>query len=269
MSKPNDSLKHVKLPGENTQREIIPSRLTDDTHVAELPSMSKDGIISLTEREYKDTTNNFSGYQSDMALRKVYTGFCGVANGSAPNNNSRANRSCYFATIKPLSWSTAWCVKYHLNIHLDNENQLYKSSSTASVINEGQLMKGVYQCMISGAKGYMRAYANFNTINDTSYRPAYYIILHETTETGFNNGCGHKLGVDITDATLPTPVTDYSSGSAVANTPYPRTIEVIIDEAVNCEVTLNNTLEVEADAYEYISNEITEITERVIIVDDI
>lgn len=201
------------------------------------------------ENEFDDTTHNFKGYAGLLEKRKVYTGFCGVANGSSPNNNTRANRSCYFITVKPNSWTSTWSVKYRLSVHLDDENQQYKSSASAGVVYPGKECKGTYECIITGSSGYMRAYSNFNTIQNTSYRPVYYEIIHETTEAGFNAGYGHKIGADITDAYLPVPVIDYSSGSAVANTKYSRSFEVIIIEAVNCEATLNDTLEVEADAY--------------------
>ena len=61
-------------------------------------------------------------------------------------------------------------------------------------------------------------------------------MIHETTSAGYTAGYGHKIGVSLVSSYLPTPVTDYSSGSKVTNVRYPRTIEVILEEAINCTV---------------------------------
>ena len=74
-------------------------------------------------------------------------------------------------------------------------------------------------------------------------------MIHETTSAGYIAGYGHKIGVSLTSSYLPTPATDYSSGSKVTNVRYSRTIEVILEEAINCTVELADTLEVEGDAY--------------------
>ena len=54
MAKPNNSIKHVKLPNENVKREIIPSRLTDDTYVAELPTLTQDSILEIAPTSTTD-----------------------------------------------------------------------------------------------------------------------------------------------------------------------------------------------------------------------
>lgn len=81
-------------------------------------------------------------------------------------------------------------------------------------------------------------------------------MTHGPTEAGHNAGYGFKIGVSLVSSYVPTPVTDYSSGRAVSGTKYFRTIEVIVDEAVNCTVELADVLEVEADArnYDYFAN---------------
>lgn len=201
------------------------------------------------ETSYTDTTNNTSMYKSIGLNKKVYTGVLGVANGSSPNNNTYANQSVYFLTIHPTSWDAQWSIKYRLNIHLDNESQLYKSSSTASTVSVGVYEKGIYDCNWCGTGGAYNTFHMFQSQKNTSYRPIYYHMLHNTTSAGFNAGYGHKIGVSFASSYLPTPVTDYSSGSAIANTKYSRTIEVIVEEAVNCTFELANTLEVEGDAY--------------------
>lgn len=206
-------------------------------------------FIGPLETSYDDTVNNLSMYKAFGGPKKVYTGLCGVANGTSPNNNSYANQSFYFITVHPKTWDSQWSVKYRLNIHLDNESQTYKSSSTASTVSAGLYMKGTYDCNINGTGGTYNTFHFFQSQKNTSYRPIYYHMIHETTSAGYAAGYGHKIGVSFVSAYLPTPVTDYSSGSAVSNTKYPRTIEVIIEEAVNCDVELVDTPEVEGDAY--------------------
>lgn len=201
------------------------------------------------ETSYSDTTNNLSMYKSVGLNKKVYTGVLGVANGSSPNNNTYANQSVYFLTIHPTSWDAEWGIKYRLNIHLDNETQLYKSSSTESTVSAGVYTRGIYDCNLNGTAGTYSTFHMFQSQKNTSYRPIYYHMFHSTTSAGYTAGNGHKIGVCFYSSYLPTPVTDYSSGSAVANTKYTRTIEVIVEEAINCTFELAETLEVEGDAY--------------------
>ena len=49
---------------------------------------------------YPKTTIDQIEYES-----KTYTDLCGVANGTSPNNNTYANTSFYFITVKPTSWN--------------------------------------------------------------------------------------------------------------------------------------------------------------------
>ena len=204
--------------------------------------------ISKPEVEMVDTTNNLADYRGMLAKRKVYTGVLGVANGSAPNNNTHANRSVYFITLHPNDFNSQWTIHYHINVHLDDETQQYKSSANASVVNIGQLCRGTYDCMLSGTASVYNVYHMFQSQKNTSYRPIYYHIFHGPTSAGANNGEGYKIGVNLHNSYLPVPTNNYTSGSAVL-TSYTRTIEVVIDECVNCTAELNETLEVEADAY--------------------
>ena len=66
----------------------------------ELHATKFDGAL---EYAYNDATNNLSMYKGFVAQKKVYTDVLGVANGSAPNNNSYANQSFYFLTVTPNS----------------------------------------------------------------------------------------------------------------------------------------------------------------------
>ena len=204
--------------------------------------------ISKPEVEIVDTTNNLAGYRGMLAKRKVYTDVLGVVNGSdAPNNNTWANRSVYFLTVHPRSFDSEWTIHYRVNVHLYNENQLYKSSSTASVLNIGQLCRGNYDCTLSGTASIYNVFHMFQSQKNTSYRPIYYHIFHGPTSAGFDEG--YKIGVSFVDSYLPIPTNDWSSGSKVTNVRYSRTIEVIIDDCTNCTAELNDVLEIESDAY--------------------
>ncbi len=58
MSRPNNSIGKIKLPGESAQRPIIPQGLWDGTtnYLATLPTLTKDSKIGL-EIEIVDLTN--------------------------------------------------------------------------------------------------------------------------------------------------------------------------------------------------------------------
>ena len=218
-----------------------------------------DDLDNKPVMEYENTTNNTNRIKKDLSLRKTYTGVLGVVNGSATaDKNTYANTSFYFLNVFPRSWYSEWTVKYHLNIHLDNETQVYKNSS-GTTYQVGQTMRGLYDCMISGTQGAYSTFHFFQSQKNTSYRPIYYHMTHSPNSTGHDAGMPFKIGVSLASSYLPVPSTDYSSGSAVT-TKYPRTIEVVVDEAINCDVSLNDTLEVEADAYVSSTNDMGNYT---------
>ena len=237
------------------QTRVIPTNTSDLNNDSGFVQYGENGEISASkfigplETSYDDTENNTSMYKTLITQKKVYTGILGVANGSSPNNNTYANTSFYFLTVKPKTWDSQWSVKYRLNVHLDDETQQYKSSSTASVVNVGLLMRGTYDCTITGTGGIYSTFHFFQSQKNTSYRPIYYHMIHQTTAVGFGQDYGHKIGVSLASSYVPTPVTDYSSGSAVSNTRYTRTIEVVLEETINCTAELSDELEVEGDAY--------------------
>ena len=204
--------------------------------------------ISKPEALISDSTNKVTQYRGMLAKRKVYTNVLGVANGSSPNNNTWANRSIYFITLHPRDFYSQWSIRYHINVHLTDEEQTYKSSATATPVQVGQLCRGTYDCVLSGTGNAYTVYSSFNSIKNTSYRPFYYHFYHGPTQAGLELGYGYKIGVSLTDSYLPVPTADYSTGSYVV-TNFGRTFEVTIDECVNCTAELNDILEIEADAY--------------------
>lgn len=97
-------------------------------------------------------------------------------------------------------------------------------------------MSSAHECMISGARGYYRSYAFFNGINDTSYRPFSYSLIHEVTEDGFNANYPHKLGIELTDSYKP------------ADVGYKRTIKITIIDFRGCTITFNSNPEIPSNS---------------------
>lgn len=65
MAKPNNSIAKIKLPGENTQRPIVPYGLTDGTYYITLPSLNNDnGKIAVSSLD-----NNFTTTQTINGIR--------------------------------------------------------------------------------------------------------------------------------------------------------------------------------------------------------
>ena len=213
----------------------------------DIPQTATPSVTSV-EASYTDSDHNLSGYRGMLAKKKVYTNVLGVNNGSSPNNNTFANRGVYFITLYPRDWNSQWTIHYHLNIHLTDEEQTYKSSATATPVQVGQLCRGTYDCILSGTSSVYTVYHMFQSQKNTSYRPFYYHMFHGPNANGNTAGKGYKIGVNFHSSYLPAPTYDWSTGSSVV-TNFGRTIEVVIDECINCTAELNDTLEVEADAY--------------------
>lgn len=59
MAKPDNSIAKIKLPGENTQRPIVPYGLTDGTSYATVPAMNADSSIIVSEPNEEQVINNY------------------------------------------------------------------------------------------------------------------------------------------------------------------------------------------------------------------
>lgn len=77
MSRPNNSIGHIKLPGDTDQRPIVPTQVTDGTNVLVCPTLPQDGEIV-------------------GAFSKTYTGLIGTT-------AAYKNASFYLVNIKPDS----------------------------------------------------------------------------------------------------------------------------------------------------------------------
>lgn len=65
MAKPENSIKKIKLPGENTARDIIPDSLGSNGYIASLPELAADATIA--------TNIDLASKQDKYVLEKIYT----------------------------------------------------------------------------------------------------------------------------------------------------------------------------------------------------
>ena len=152
-------------------------------------------------------------YTGSGKYEQTYTDLYGAA-------NDWASATFYFINLIPTDWNAEWTIKYRIEVEV--------TGSASGWAN----YKGTYQCMISGSRGVYSTYHFFNSMYSTSYRPIYYHVVHNTTQTGYNNGVAHKIGISL-----------YNANNG-ASSSYPRKIKVVILECQNCTATLNETPEV-------------------------
>ena len=168
---------------------------------------------TFTANSSTNTTINIQ--KSDFSTAKTFTGLI------ATEANEK-NSTVYLATINPTSWNAEWSVRYRLEVTLDE----------GATPSNYQYYNSQHECYLTGRQGVYTAYANFNSISSTDYRPIYYIKNQRTTEAGYNAGYGHKIGVEFQSSSNPT------------NTSYKRTIKVTILDAINCTAVLNDAPEI-------------------------
>lgn len=172
-------------------------------------------VVKLTQAQYDilaagGTVGSYTGLNANyiylvQEATKTYTGLIGTS-------NEYKNASFYFINVTPDDWNKEWSISYRLEVNLDD----------GITPTNYQQMSSVHECYIAGSRGYYQAYSFFNSINNTSYRPVFYNLLHETTETGFNNDYSHKIGVELTSSSYPTDIN------------YKRTITVTILNTTGC-----------------------------------
>lgn len=150
----------------------------------------------LVTKEYVD--------RQFIQQKKTYTGVIGTA-------NNWANATFFFGSVKPTTWREYWRIKYKIRVYVPGKPDYNQ----------------IADVMISGRTGDLRAWYSLNTIG--SYYVCYYHELYRLTETGFNNGYGHSIGVR------------FYSAYAPIDTNYKRTIEVEILETENCTFSFYNS----------------------------
>ena len=139
---------------------------------------------------------------------KTYENILGTA-----SNTTWTQNTFYFASVKPTSFIDMWTVRYRIYVWVESDNNY----------------SAVSDCFFRGNQSNVQAYACFNNIYSTSYRPAYYHTMYRLLENGFNAGYGHAIGVSLKDANAKDTVGKE------------RTIKVELLEQINCSVTLLDT----------------------------
>ena len=132
-------------------------------------------------------------------LSKTYTDVIGTA-------DNWANAVFFYGKILPLSYYAVWKIHYRIYAEAAGRSD---SKAFADVV-------------ISGTQSATPAYSSFNTIANTSYRPANYNELYRATFSGITNNYGHLLGVRL-----------YSSWNP-ATAANARTITIDILSTENC-----------------------------------
>lgn len=138
---------------------------------------------------------------------KTYSGIIATA-------NNFASATFYFATIRPTTWYKVWKIKYRIQATSGTDNNY----AGASIVE-------MYGCQASRL-----TYSNFNNHYNASYRSYTYHDLYSLTSTGYTNGYGHAVGVELTNSANPT------------NATYARTFIIDILETENCDVTMLNNM---------------------------
>lgn len=114
-------------------------------------------------------------------LSRTFTGVIGTA-------NDWANAVFFYGKILPLSYSAVWRIHYRIYVEAAGRDD----------------SKAIADVTITGTKSTMSAYASFNAIANTSYRPAYHNELYRATSAGITNGYGHALGIRLQSSWNPT-----------------------------------------------------------------
>ena len=115
---------------------------------------------------------------------KTYTGIIATA-------SNFASATFYFATIRPTTWYKVWKIKYRIQATSGTDNNY----AGASIVE-------MYGCQASRL-----TYSNFNNHYNGSYRSYFYHDLYSLTSTGYTNGYGHAVGVELTNSANSTNAT--------------------------------------------------------------
>ena len=131
----------------------------------------------------------------------------------ATKNESRY-ATFFFAKVNMETWDGIWRVK--LKITVTVPGQLAYNATTIT-----ELWGTAVTCI---------SYKNQNSIKSTSYRPVYYVSIFTPSSTGFQNGCGAWIGINL-----------VSSGNNT-NASYKRSCVVELLDYENCTVEFVNSV---------------------------
>ena len=62
MAKPSNSVSYIKLPNENTNREIVPYKVTDGNYVITVPTLSSDAVFTIVSASTTGTATTEAKY---------------------------------------------------------------------------------------------------------------------------------------------------------------------------------------------------------------
>ena len=122
------------------------------------------------------------------------------------SDNSNANCSFYFMSVKPDAWVKPWTIRFKI--------RSYCPSNTNG--------DSITYCTLSGRADAM-IYHNWNEHYETGHT---YIAVHILKSAGFTAGLGHAIGINMVD------------GWNRTNSSYYRTFELDYYECENCTVTI-------------------------------
>ena len=143
----------------------------------------------------------------DPIETKTYTDVIATAN----DNNGAG---FFYLKVRTNAYTDAWHVKTRVKATVPG-NINYNTDTTFD---------------IWGHSNTYSWYACLNRIRSTSYRPIYYNSIFLLSETGYNNGCGNWIGINLISSTNNL------------DTNYKRQIVVELLEYDNCTVELQNSL---------------------------
>ncbi len=172
--------------------------------MAQLKDLLVTGDTRVLGSIYADIpTNDLVPYAT-----KTYTNIIGNS-----SDNNQAYNSFYFGFVRPNSFTETWEAKYRVHVWVPTNTNF----------------EAVSDVLLKGSQTNINAYAIFNHILNTSYRPVYYHNVYRLNTTGYNNGYGHALGISLSDS------------NSRGDTSLKRSFTIELIYAKNCTITLNDT----------------------------
>ena len=172
--------------------------------MAQLKDLLVTGDARVLGSVYADIpTNDLVPYAT-----KTYTNIIGNS-----SDNNQAYNSFYFGYVRPNSFTETWEAKYRVHVWVP-------TNTNFEVVSD---------VLFKGSQTNINAYAIFNHILNTSYRPVYYHNVYRLNATGYNNGYGHALGISLSDS------------NSRGDTSLKRSFTIELIYAKNCTITLNDT----------------------------
>ena len=173
-----------------------------------MADISKITLPNGDEYNLKDDYLRHAHYGYYIPLdTKTYTNVIATAN----DNNGAG---FFYLKVRPTTFNSYWHVKTRVIATVPG----YANYYTDTIFN------------VFGYDNVVSWYACLNRIKSISYKPIYYNSVFLTNSTGYNNDCGHWIGVSLFSSTNPT------------STSYKRTIEVQLLECIDCTAELQDNL---------------------------